>query len=57
MLQKLLTHKDIKMTQRYAHLLEQSFKESAKIMDNIIARIKGNNVIKAEFKKNNYEER
>ncbi len=57
MLQKLLTHKDIKMTQRYAHLLEQSFKESAKIMDSIIARIKGNNVIKAEFKKNNYEER
>ena len=35
----------------YSHLLEQSFRESARIMDGIIARIKGDNVVRVGFRK------
>jgi len=48
-LQKLLTHKGFKTTQRYSHLLEKSFKESAEVMDNIIDRVKSDNTINVSF--------
>ena len=35
-LQKLLTHKDPRMTQRYAHLRDETLKKAAKVADDII---------------------
>jgi integrase len=35
-LQKLLTHKDPRMTQRYAHLRDEALKRAANVADNII---------------------
>ena len=38
MLQKLLTHKDPRMTQRYAHLRDEAFKRAASVAGDIIVR-------------------
>ena len=35
-LQKLLTHKDPKMTQRYAHLRDDALKQASEVAGNII---------------------
>jgi integrase len=35
-LQKLLTHKDPKMTQRYAHLRDEALKKASEVAGNII---------------------
>ena len=37
-LQKLLTHKDPRMTQRYAHLRDETLKKAAKVADDIISQ-------------------
>jgi len=36
-LQKLLTHKDPKMTQRYAHLRDEALKKASEVAGNIIS--------------------
>ncbi len=51
MLQKLLTIRISRLPKSYSHLLEQSLRESARIMDGIIARIKGDNVVRVGFRK------
>ena len=38
-LQKLLTHKDPKMTQRYAHLRDEALKRASEVAGNIVKKI------------------
>ncbi len=40
-LQRLMTHKDFKTTQRYSHLWEGALREGAGVMDKIISSIQG----------------
>ena len=37
-MQKLLTHKDPRMTQRYAHLRDETLKKASSVADTIIKR-------------------
>jgi len=41
LIQRLLTHQSPQMTQRYAHLAEESLRRGARVMDKIIAEILG----------------
>lgn len=41
LIQRLLTHQSPQMTQRYAHLAEESLRRGAQVMDKIIAEILG----------------
>jgi integrase len=40
-LQKLLTHKDPKMTQRYAHLRDDALKRAGNLAGELIEKVKG----------------
>jgi integrase len=45
-LQKLLTHKDSTMTQRYAHLRDEALKRASALAGDLIAEaINGNNIV------------
>lgn len=51
-LQKLLTHKDPKMTQRYAHLRDEALRRASDVAGNIIVQAsRGENNQKSEIKK------
>lgn len=43
-LQKMLTHKDGRMTQRYAHLRDEALKRGASVTDDILSYIVNNKV-------------
>ena len=49
-LQKLLTHKDPKMTQRYAHLRDETLKRASNLAGEIVSNINQSNKSKKQFK-------
>ena len=49
-IQKLLTHKDISTTQRYAHLADKALRDAVNLSDDLLKPIKQAEII--EFKRN-----
>lgn len=45
-LQRLLTHKSPQMTQRYAHLVEESLKRGSRVLDELFKNVTSNNVVR-----------
>jgi integrase len=55
-IQKLLTHKSSTMTQRYAHLRDESLKQAAALVGKIVKEAVSQGIKRTEYDKENYSE-